>query len=100
MARELPETLLPALEPLRRMIDVLDTAIADYDRRMEEMIQERYPEVRVLTQVPGGRERSPRRGRQRATPGPQDTSRVRSTAPGTSGLSGRQPTRPTTRRSP
>ena len=46
---ELQETLFPVLD----LITVLDTQIADRERRIEELADPKYPETELLTQVPG-----------------------------------------------
>lgn len=52
--RELiPEALRPALTPMLNQIDHLTTTIAGYDRQVEQLVEERYPEVARLTQIKG-----------------------------------------------
>jgi transposase len=52
--RELiPEALRAALEPMLVQIDQLTKTIAGYDRQVEKLVQERYPEVERLTQIKG-----------------------------------------------
>lgn len=53
MAEEIPEGLRAALEPLRRALELLDALIGEYDRQLDAMVKERYPETEVLMQVPG-----------------------------------------------
>lgn len=53
VAEEIPEGLRAALEPLRRVLETINATIKEYDRRLEAMARERYPETRFLTQVPG-----------------------------------------------
>jgi transposase len=49
----IPEELGPALLPLLETIALLSIQIADIDRRIELLIRDRYPEAKVLQQVPG-----------------------------------------------
>ena len=49
----IPEELRPALSPLLSTIAQLTTQIKALDERIEETARERYPETRLLTQVPG-----------------------------------------------
>jgi transposase len=49
----IPEELLLALEPLLEQIASLTERIKDYDRRLETICQERYPETGLLRQVEG-----------------------------------------------
>jgi transposase len=45
--------LREALEPLLREVESLHERIQEYDRRIEKMAKERYPETALLKQVPG-----------------------------------------------
>jgi transposase len=45
--------LREALEPLLREVESLNERIQEYDRRIERMAQERYPETALLKQVKG-----------------------------------------------
>ena len=49
----IPEELRPALSPLLGVIAHLTIQIKALDERIEETARERYPETRLLTQVPG-----------------------------------------------
>lgn len=49
----LPDALRPALEPLLATIADLTCRISELDRRIIELIDERYPEAKFLQQVPG-----------------------------------------------
>ena len=49
----LPEALLPALGPILEQIGSLTQRIRDYDRRLETISKERYPETELLRQVEG-----------------------------------------------
>ena len=49
----IPEALLPALEPILEQIASLTERIKDYDRRLETICQEHYPETELLRQVEG-----------------------------------------------
>ena len=53
VAGRLPEELLPALEPLLDTIASLSAQIREYDRRLETLAEELYPETQLLRQVPG-----------------------------------------------
>jgi transposase len=47
------EDLRPALEPLLETIASLSTRVRHYDRELEELAQEHYPETKLLLQVQG-----------------------------------------------
>jgi transposase len=49
----IPEALRPALEPILQQIASLTERIRDYDRRLEEISEEHYPETGLLRQVEG-----------------------------------------------
>ena len=49
----IPEALLPALEPILEQIASLTERIRDYDRKLEEISEESYPETELLRQVEG-----------------------------------------------
>jgi transposase len=49
----IPEALLPALTPVVQMIGSLTERIRDYDRRLETICKEHYPETDLLRQVEG-----------------------------------------------
>jgi transposase len=49
----IPEELQPALEPLLETIASLSTRIHHYDRELEALAQEYYPETKLLQQVQG-----------------------------------------------
>ena len=49
----IPEALLPALTPVVQMIGSLTERIRDYDRRLETICKEHYPETELLRQVEG-----------------------------------------------
>ncbi len=49
----IPEVLRPALEPVLEQIGSLTERIRDYDRKLEEISRERYPETDLLRQVEG-----------------------------------------------
>jgi transposase len=49
----IPEELRPALEPLLETIASLSTRVRHYDRELEELAQEHYPETKLLRQVQG-----------------------------------------------
>lgn len=53
MAGELSMELREALEPLLREVESLNESIQEYDRRIEKMAKERYPETALLKQVKG-----------------------------------------------
>jgi transposase len=48
-----PRALLPALGPILEQIGSLTERIRDYDRKLETICQERYPETELLRQVEG-----------------------------------------------
>jgi transposase len=49
----IPEALLPALGPILETIGSLTERIREYDRQLETLCQERYPETELLRQVEG-----------------------------------------------
>jgi transposase len=49
----IPEALWPALGPILEQIGSLTQRIRDYDRRLETISKERYPETELLRQVEG-----------------------------------------------
>jgi transposase len=49
----IPAPLRPALDAVLEQIAVLTATIAQYDREVARLAQERYPETKVLRQVPG-----------------------------------------------
>jgi transposase len=49
----IPEGLMPALEPILEQIGSLTERIREYDRRLETISLERYPETQLLRQVEG-----------------------------------------------
>lgn len=53
MTPEIPEPLRPALEPVLAVIAELTSRINAYDREVERLGRERYPETQVLQQVRG-----------------------------------------------
>ena len=53
LARGLSAELQVALDPLLREIESLNERIKEYDRRIERMAKENYPEVELLKQVKG-----------------------------------------------
>lgn len=53
LAMGLSAELREALEPLLREVESLNERIKEYDRRIEEMAKETYPEVALLKQVKG-----------------------------------------------
>jgi transposase len=52
-SEHIPETLLPALGPVLETIGSLTERIRDYDRKLEAISKERYPETELLRQVEG-----------------------------------------------
>lgn len=52
-AEKLPEALAAALEPVVEQIGVITGKIRDYDRQIEKMCREAYPETKRLMQVGG-----------------------------------------------
>lgn len=53
VAQHLPESLRPALEPILQTIGSLTTQIREYDRKIEAVAGEPYPETKLLRQVKG-----------------------------------------------
>jgi transposase len=53
LAKSLSPELREALEPLLREVESLNVQIKEYDRRIEKMARENYPEVELLKQVKG-----------------------------------------------
>jgi transposase len=49
----IPEALRPALEPILEQIGSLTQRIREYNRKLEEICQEHYPETDLLRQVEG-----------------------------------------------
>jgi transposase len=49
----IPEALRSAFAPMLSLIEQLTKAIAGYDRAIDKLVKERYPEVEQLTQVRG-----------------------------------------------
>ena len=52
-AEHIPEALMPALGPILETIGSLTQRIRDYDRKLETISKERYPETDLLRQVEG-----------------------------------------------
>jgi transposase len=52
-AEHIPESLRPALEPILEQIGSLTERIRDYNRQLETISKERYPETDLLRQVEG-----------------------------------------------
>ena len=52
-AEHIPEALRPALGPILEQIGSLTERIGEYDRKLEEISKERYPETELLRQVEG-----------------------------------------------
>ena len=52
-AAHIPEALLPALEPILETIGSLTERIRQYDRQVEAISKEHYPETELLRQVEG-----------------------------------------------
>ena len=53
LAEGLPETLQPALAPILETLILLTRQIRDYERQLERLAAERYPETQLLRQVRG-----------------------------------------------
>jgi transposase len=53
MAQDLPDEMKRSMEPLLEEVEQLSARIQQYDRLIEEMARERYPEVKLLTAVNG-----------------------------------------------
>ena len=52
-AEHVPEALRPALGPILEQIGSLTERIRQYDRKLQEISEERYPETKLLRQVEG-----------------------------------------------
>jgi transposase len=52
-SEHIPEALRPALEPILEQIGSLTERIRDYDRKLQEISKEHYPETDLLRQVEG-----------------------------------------------
>lgn len=52
-AQHIPEALLPALESLLEQIASLTERIRQYDRKLQTIAKEQYPETELLRQVEG-----------------------------------------------
>ena len=52
-AEHIPQALMPALGPILEQIGSLTERIRDYDRQLETISEERYPETKLLRQVEG-----------------------------------------------
>ena len=52
-AEHVPEALSPAIGPILEQIGSLTERIRDYDRKLQEICQEHYPETEQLRQVEG-----------------------------------------------
>ena len=52
-AEHIPEALWPALGPILEQIGSLTERVKDYDRKLEAICKERYPETELLRQVEG-----------------------------------------------
>ncbi len=59
-AEHIPEALMPALGPILEQIGSLTQRIRDYDRKLETISKESYPETELLRQVEGTQGRSRR----------------------------------------
>lgn len=51
--KEIPEALQTALDPIYEQIDGLTKTINGYERQVLKLVEERYPEVKMLTQIKG-----------------------------------------------
>jgi transposase len=52
-SEHIPEALLPAIGPVLEQIGSLTQRIRDYERKLEVISKERYPETQLLRQVEG-----------------------------------------------
>jgi transposase len=52
-SEHIPEALMPALEPILEQIGSLTERIRQYDRKLQTISKERYPETELLRQVEG-----------------------------------------------
>lgn len=53
VADHLPKELVPALEPLLETIEELNTRVREYERKLEGIAREYYPQTEALRQVSG-----------------------------------------------
>ena len=53
MLEDVPKELVPALRPLLETIAELTQRIREYERKLEEIATEHYPETQILRQVEG-----------------------------------------------
>jgi transposase len=53
VVEHIPEALWPAVEPILETIGSLTEHIREYDRQLEMVCQEHYPETKLLRQVEG-----------------------------------------------
>jgi transposase len=53
VAPVLPEALVPALQPLLELISQVNSQITVFDRQIERLIEERYPQAERLRQIKG-----------------------------------------------
>jgi len=51
--KEVPEALKTALDPIFSQIDQLTKTINGYERQVLKLVEERYPEVEMMTQIKG-----------------------------------------------
>jgi transposase len=51
--QELPEEMRPALAPLMALLGQISKTITEYDKKIVELCDQRYPQTRLLTQVKG-----------------------------------------------
>ena len=52
-SEHIPEALRPALDPILELIGSLTERIRQYDRKLETLCEEHYPETELLRQVEG-----------------------------------------------
>jgi transposase len=53
LLEEMPAELSPALEPVMKSIEELTTRIRHYDRLIEKLCSEKYPETKLLREISG-----------------------------------------------
>ena len=51
--KEVPEALRTALDPMFSQIDQLTKTINDYERQVLKLVEQRYPEVKMVAQIKG-----------------------------------------------
>lgn len=53
LVEQMPGELVPALEPMLKIIEDLTVRIRHYDKRIRELSDTKYPETKILTEIAG-----------------------------------------------